>query len=430
MEDDPMTLPHSVSRPIALAAGAIFLLLIGIVVWAVYAPLATTIRANGTLASVQPAYDIQHPYGGRIARVLVTPQAEVKRGDLLLVLDVGPQRRSLELLRQQIARLEVENLVIRQKLGLKMTGPPLPDDDPVVQSVRVRYRALRNQLTLDVQAAEQEQHRAQVRAQATERAVTNLTTRVEAMADRAVGRERLVERGILSKADAASQEDQQLALLSRLETQTGELASLRSEAKQAAMQAERLRGQFRLTLLDQLDRNTERLPELRRQAVSLGAEVDAAEVRAPISGTVVTLDYDTDAMFVPRGTTLLTLSQRLEAPVVTLRIPPNAIDQVHIGMSGQLTIPSLPQRNLPRIDVKITAIAPDATKDRDGNALGYAARADISAADLTALDHALSGELQLATDMPVSVAIAGRETTFARYLVAPFFTMFDGAIQD
>ena len=172
MEDDPMTLPHSVSRPIALAAGAIFLLLIGIVVWAVYAPLATTIRANGTLASVQPAYDIQHPYGGRIAQVLVTPQAEVKRGDLLLVLDVGPQRRSLELLRQQIARLEVENLVIRQKLGLKMTGPPLPDDDPVVQSVRVRYRALRNQLTLDVQAAEQEQHRAQVRAQATERAVT------------------------------------------------------------------------------------------------------------------------------------------------------------------------------------------------------------------------------------------------------------------
>lgn len=427
---DPMALPRSVSRPVTLASAIIAIGLLALISWATLAPLATTIRASGTLVSGHPAYEIQHPYGGRIAEVLVTPQAAVKKGDLLIRLDVSTQRRSLDLLREQIDRLEVENYVIRDILGLKQTGPAIGENDPVVTSARARFRAMHDRLTLDLRSAEETQNTAQVRAQATQRSLENLRLRVAAMQERAVGRKRLVKRGIISKTDAASQEDQQLALQAHLEVQSGELAGLQAEAQAAELQAQRLRAQFRLTLLERLDQNAERLPGLRRQAVDLGAEIDAANIRATISGTIVALDYDTDAMYVPRGTTLLKLSQSLSAPAVTLRIPPTAIDQVHPGMTGQLTIPSLPQRNLPRINVTLDAVAPDAMKDRDGRTLGYAARASIPPDQLSALMSALAGDLHLATDMPVSVALKGRETTFARYLFAPFFRMFSGALQD
>ncbi|MEM9852342.1 MAG: HlyD family efflux transporter periplasmic adaptor subunit [Pseudomonadota bacterium] len=430
MTEDTTALPRSVSRPLILATMARFGALALLAIWATTAPLATTIRASGTLVSAHPAYDIQHAHGGRIGRVHVTLQETVRAGDTLFELDVETQRLSLAHLRQQITRLETENAVIRDLLNLGDAGPTLPADDPGARAVKMRYADLRGQLALDIAAAEQAQHAAQVRTQALEAGIESLGARVAAMEATARQRDRLVKRGIMTKSDAETREDLRLSVAAQIAAQEADLAAARDQADQARIRAERLRSQYRLTLLDRLTANDSRLPDLRRQAVELGAEITSAVISAPISGTVVALDYDTDRMYVPRGTTLVTLSQTLEAPAVRVIVPTNAIDQVRLGMEGQLTIPSLPQRNLPQISIKLTAISPDAQKDRDGNALGYAARATIAPEDLAALDAALGGELHLATDMPVSVALAGRTVTFAEYLVAPFFRIFEGAIQD
>ena len=135
-------------------------------------------------------------------------------------------------------------------------------------------------------------------------------------------------------------------------------------------------------------------------------------------------------MYAPRGTTLLTLSQTLKDPSVSFTIPTQAIDQVRVGMEGSLTIPALPQRNLPKVRLRLTAVSPDAKRDQDGNVLGYAAKAQIFSEDMAKIVAAMDGDLHLATDMPVSVALEGRTVTFAQYLFAPFMTIFEGSLQD
>ena len=49
--------------------------------------------------------------------------------------------------------------------------------------------------------------------------------------------------------------------------------------------------------------------------------------------------------------------------------------------------------------------------------------------ELQIANASLRGNLQLIAGMSVSVAVTGRKTTFSQYLIAPFFTMFDDAIQ-
>ena len=68
LQDTENALPFSVTRPLFMAAIMLGLALFALGTWAAVAPLATTIRANGTIASSAPSYDVQHPFGGHIYR--------------------------------------------------------------------------------------------------------------------------------------------------------------------------------------------------------------------------------------------------------------------------------------------------------------------------------------------------------------------------
>ncbi len=183
-------------------------------------------------------------------------------------------------------------------------------------------------------------------------------------------------------------------------------------------------------MLNQLGQNKSRIAELHRQALILQDEIDKSTILSPINGTLQPLNFDTQRMYIAKGTTLLTLSEPLKHPRIKTVIPASSVDQVYVGMSGKLIIPSLPQRNLLNVQVKLRSIAPEAIKDEMGQTLGYQAYADINGDDMIKMQKSLKENLSLATDMPVHVSFIGRTTTLYQYLIAPFFSAFDGAVQD
>lgn len=193
---------------------------------------------------------------------------------------------------------------------------------------------------------------------------------------------------------------------------------------------DKLKTEHRLSFLNRLEQNKSRLLELRRQARTLEDEIKRATIIAPNDGFVVSLNFDTEEMYITRGTTLLVLSQPLQHPRIKMVIPTTAVDQSYIGMIGKMIIPSLPQRNIPNVNIKLTSISPEAMKDETDQTVGYQAYAAIVPKDLNALQQSLKGDLNLATDMPVNLSLVGRTTTLYQYLIAPFFNAFDGAIQD
>jgi len=250
------------------------------------------------------------------------------------------------------------------------------------------------------------------------------------MSDRSLSLNALVQKGVLAKAQEELQADQVLSLEGDINEQEELLASMLNQAAQAVLNAQKLKTKFRLSLLNRQFENNRLLPNLRRQSLALEDEIKSAVIRSPISGTAVFVGYDTNQMYAAKGTTLVTLSQALNQPIVQILIPTQTIDQVRVGMRGTLTVTSLPQRNLPKIKVRLKSISPDATKNSDGNPIGYSAQATIVGDDLQQAVASLHGDLHLIADMPVSVALEGRQTTFSQYLVTPFFRIFEGAIQD
>jgi len=182
--------------------------------------------------------------------------------------------------------------------------------------------------------------------------------------------------------------------------------------------------------LKRIGHGAQRLPELHRQSLGLKDEIKNAFVRSPISGSVMELNFTTNQMQIPKGATLAIISRPLEQPVVHITIPTQSIDQVVAGMRGVLTFSSLPQRNLSRISAKIVAISPDVFSDPSGVPIGYKAVAEINNLELNQALESLDVNTNLASGMPVALALEGRKVTFSQYLIAPFFKIFHGALQD
>ena len=422
-------LPPTILRPLKFAALGLFTALVLGIVWSTTAPLATSIRVSGTLVSSKPSFEIQHPHNGRIKRVNVRLHDLVQEGQILFELDVSTQRKGLKEITSQIAHIEAENIMIGSVLQIDGQRDFQAQSD-VPEIISSHYQELYNQFRQDIASTGQRAKTARNRAQSIQAGIEILHLQKAAMQERSDHLQVLAQKGLVAGAQQEAHSNQLLALNTDINAEYTQLASSNDEATQITLELAKRQTEFRLKLLNKRLTNEARLPELRRASLTVQDEGDQSMIRSPISGSVVSINFDTNHMFIPRGTTLITIAQPLDHPVVDVKIPTQAIDQTSQGMTGVLTISSLPQRNLPKIRVKLLSIAPDAIKDRDGNPVSYLGRASINADDLVRAKKSMHGALKLSADMPVSVVFEGRTITFSEYLVGPFLAIFRGALQD
>ncbi|KAB7615958.1 HlyD family efflux transporter periplasmic adaptor subunit [Amylibacter sp. SFDW26] len=422
---DQNTLPNNIMRPLNWAALTLACTIFFIALWSVYAPLATTIKADGTLVSSRPNYEIQHVYGGEIQKVYVKAQDNIQKGQKLLRLNTDTQSESLTYIKQQILRLSTENEIITNILG---RNPPDPNYKN--HALYHKHQTLIADLKFKTQSLTQTISTKEDQVILVRGGIDLLKKRRDYMKQRSESYDHLITKGAVAAIQAEAQADQWLELEGEINDEYAQLETNLNDIEQAKIDQQRLKTEYHLSLLNQLGQNKSRLPELHRQALILQDEINKAFVLSPIDGAVQSLNFDTEQMYVAKGTTLLTLSQPLQKPRVKTTIPASSVDQIYIGMIGKLIIPSLPQRNLPSVHVTLSSLAAEAVKDEMGQTVGYQAYADINTKDLKKLENAMGGSLNLATDMPVNLSMVGNTTTLYQYLIVPFFSAFDGAIQD
>ncbi|GLQ33764.1 HlyD family type I secretion periplasmic adaptor subunit [Amylibacter marinus] len=413
-------------RPLRMSAIVIVLLLLVVGIWSVTAHLATTIRANGTLVSANQGVDIQHPYGGAILQADAILHHGVKTGQKLYVLDVSKQRENLQQIETQTAQIIEENAVLQ----LFLSDDPSGASSVMSGALYARYKARFDQVNHQVAQSEISAGSAVQQRISTQNEIAALEQQLEVAIAQERQRLLLTNKGLATQSQSDELRKQVLAIRANIHSKQTELIALEEKIETAQYQVQQLRQNFRIELLTQLTSNQARLPELTRGAITLRHEIAQAEITAPVDGFLVEVNYQSSGMFIGRGQTIAKIAQPLDSPVVRLIIPTQAIEQTYVGMLGTLTISSLPQRNLSKISAELVSISPDALKDETGATLGYSATAQINDQELQAALASVGTPLNLSADMPVSLALEGRQTTFYDYIAAPFFKIFSGALQD
>lgn len=424
-------MPPHVLRPLRIGAWLIIAALLLFGLWAAFAPLATSIPTTGHLNAIRPSYDVQHAFGGKIARLHVQRHEAVARGALLVSLDVGQERAERRALQEALTPMREERAAIEAALAGRL--PKEAEIRGLNDAAHMALQRMRNrqdamQLRADMSAAQKDA--LEERLEFLGRSIARREDQHHSMTDRRARYISLRAQGAFRAADIDALSEDILELEAVLAQDRAEAAALRSQAAQAEMQVTREALEHRQQLLDRLAQLDEAIPRLNRQILRLTAQIDQAELRAPAAGVVAALHYDTEAMVIPRAETVLTLAQPTARHHVSFVASPQVIDQLRVGMSGQLTVTALPQRNHPRVTATITSLSPEARRNSEGATVGYDGVAQIDPNDHDRLLAQLGEEATLTADMPVSLVLTGRMTTFGAYLLGPFWNFLQKAIQD
>ncbi len=421
--------------PLVIGALSVVLLVAGLGTWMAYAQLAGSIIAPGRVQVETDRQMVQHPTGGVVATLEIREGQRVAAGDLIARLDPLLLQSELTIVEGQLfevmarrGRLEAERDAasdIRFDALLLETAASRPELSDLIRGQRALFTARLD--TAQGERAQLRRRQDQITSQidgidAQRRSVEAQLALLQA---KHISQQSLLDRG-LSQASRVLTLEREMA---SLEGRIGELRAAAAEASGRAteidlqlLQMDSQRREGAIATLRDL-RVTE--AELVQQRVTLLAQLDRLDIRAPVDGVVHDLGTFGPGAVVQAAEPLLFLIPSDRPLVIASRVRPTDVDQVAPGQEVQLRFSAFDMRRTPDLVGRVVGVSADAFTDPQTGASYY--RAEILPADgeLEKL-----GDLALLPGMPVESFIRTQDRTPLAYLIEPLAVYFSLALRE
>lgn len=427
--------PWSAGRPLLLGGVTIAVLVGGFGSWSIGTTIAGAVVASGHVQLEQKRQIVQHPDGGVVAKIAVQEGQPVIMGDLLLSFDGSLPRSELAIVEGQLYELLARRIRLEAErdeadapevpADLASTAAERPDVEDQIKGQLRLFEARRE--TLSRQTEQLGKRRSQTVAQ-----IAGVAAQMDALSTqlRLIRQELSVQEGL---------RDQGLARMTRvlalqreeagLQGRAGELTALRAQSEDRVIEIDleilRLAAARREDASTQLrDIGSSKL-ELAERRRALIERIDRLDVRAPVAGVVLGLSVTTPRSVVRSAEQILYLIPQDQPLVITAKIPPLDIDEVHVGQSVRLVFPGLTARDMPELSGRVALVSADALADQDNGQTFYRAQIALNSGEVSRLP----GQTLL-PGMPVELFIQTSERTPMAYFIQPFRNYLQRALRE
>lgn len=425
----------SARSPLLLGFATLLVLVGGLGAWSVLTTLSGAIVASGQIEVEQNRQVVQHPDGGVVAEILVAEGSVVKAGDMLVQLDGTLLQSELAIVENQLFEL----LARRGRLEAERDGAPemtVPDELTRMAEIRPDVRDLaEGQVRLFAARAETlgqliDQRRkriAQIASQieGIEAQSTSIASQITLVRQELVGQQELLAKGLVQVARVLALERE----LARLEGQAGELTAAKAEAEGAMTEIEietvGLSSQRREDALTELRDVAARELELAERRRALVEQIARLEIRAPVSGIVLSMAVTTPRSVVRPAEPVLYIIPQDRPLVIAVRVPTIHVDQVHLGQDVRLLFSAFATRTTPELQGKVVKVSADALTDERTQVQYYRTEISINPGEVDRFEDQV-----LVPGMPVEAFIRTDDRTPLSYLVKPFTDYFNRAFRE
>ena len=408
-----------------LWAGALLILVsfFGLGTWAALAPLSSAAIAPGWVAVESSHRVIQHLEGGIIKEIQVKDGSVVKEGDVLLRMDNTRTLAQLEIYQSDFdLNQAVETRLLAERDGTKALtfSPELLEraKNPAVAAIlngqRSMFEARRS--ALDGQKAILDQRIAQYKQQIVGLKALEFSKREQAryIKDELDGLVGLMNQGIVPKTRVLALQRE----ASRLEGERGDHISAIARSEQGI-------GEARLQIL-QIDKGRQeevtrelrdvqaKLAELKQKMIAATDSQDRIEIKAPVTGIVMNLNYHTIGGVIAPGAAIMEIIPNDDTMIIECQISPMDIDSIHVKDEVSLHVSVVDTRLTPVIYGILESISPDRVVDQKSGASYYKGRITITKEQRDRL-----GGVQLRNGMQVEAFISRGEQTVLKYALKP-----------
>lgn len=418
--------PRSIRRQAIFGIVLLVVALGGFGAWAVTAPLAAAVIAQGSFVATGRNKIVQHLEGGIIERVVVAEGDRVAEGDPLIELDRTAAEADRRELKLRQARLEAAEARVRAELALAdevRFSPELlamaeefSEIRQILRDQRLAFEANIETLTGDLAILENGIASLDVRARGYRAQLAAHEERAAILREEMGDKQALLESGHLRRPE--------LNAVRRVALEAeGHVARLRSEVEEIGrartkfeLEVAKLKADLRQSALDELQGIQAELDSIREQARKAEAVLQRSSVLAPVAGTVIRLHYHGAGGVIETGKPIAEILPADAPLLIETFITRTDIDNVHVGQAATVRLSALNQRTTPVLQGHVSYVSADAvSKSGDGVAREvYVAHIDVSPQEYQRADR-----FSPVPGMPAEIMIKVEERTFFDYLSKP-----------
>ena len=357
------------ARVLRLAGVIIVVFLAVFAVWAAIAPLSKAAIAPGIIEVEGRRRVIQHLEGGIVREILVSENQRVKAGQPLMRLDetqsgaVADATRSeyLALLVEQ-ARLNAELDSARQ-LALSPEVLAASNEQAVrdaIENQRVILASRRQSLEAQKQVLRESASQARADIGGLEAQIASQNSQLELLGAERQSIEELVNEQLERRSRLLEIERAIAAAEGALGGLRGQVARARQVIAEAEAKARSVENMRRDEVVAELRNVQMRLVELKERVRSATDVNNRRTIYANMDGQVVNLRYTTVGGVVRPGDPVLDIVPEHEQLIVSARLRPTDIENVHVGLDTQIHLLPYSSRKVPMLAGRVLSVSGDA----------------------------------------------------------------------
>ena len=392
--------------------------------FAAWAPLDEGVAAPATVSVESRRKTIQHMQGGVIREVLVKEGAEVKEGEVLMVLDDGATRAAFESIRQNYLAQRAQEGRLLAEVSAAPSISFHPDLQNSSEPLVLQHKTVQQQLFVSRRAALSAEIAAATQAIAgMQGQITGMTQMLESRRNQAAlqtqqlaGVKSLADDGFAPRNQALQLEQTQAELRTSLTELEANVERVKSSIAEQRLRIAQRQQEFIKEVSSQLADVRREVQANQERLGAVTTELGRTQIKASVSGQVIGISVSGVGGVVTPGQRLMDILPRGEVLLLDAKVQPQVIDRIKVGDTAEVRFQAF--ANSPQLVVhgKLVSLSGDAVTEAVGNQVRnyYLARVELTPAGLKAL-----GTRVMQPGMSADVLIKTGERSMLTYLMHP-----------
>ena len=343
------------------------LLMLSLVVWAAWAPIDKIVRAQGRIITASKSQVVQHLEGGIVSEILVHEGQKVQAGQTMMRLsdinansNLSQGRSRLQSLKATQARLRAEaqggtSLVFDDDIPISMQMLEKNAFDERQSRIRSEQAALQQQIN----QRQAELKEAQARSQ-------SLSTELNIAKQQATMVDSLLKKGAASQMELLEAQSRTERLNTQFRDVVNTIPRLMSAQAESAARINESQSRFRAEARTEINQVT---AEINRILAGIRADSDRVsrtEVRAPSTGFVNRLMFNTIGGVVKPGEAVLEITPSEGPLAVEARVRPDDRASLRAGLTTRVMLGAYDYTVYGALQGEVVEVSSDTLPDENG----------------------------------------------------------------
>lgn len=417
-------IPLSTDKHSRVAFIIIIATLFVFIMWGYYSQLNSGAIASGEIIPSDKILTIQHQEGGIVEKIFVKDGQFVTRGDNLLELNAIVENSELQIIEREMEASKAMIERLKSERDGKNYGYAKMSNDSMQTQLDI-FLARKESLKSDIEILNQRIEQTGEEIKGYEAEIKSLQMMLGTSKEANDMNRELYKNRYIEKRRVLESQNNLADIEGKIGKKQSEISIAKQKIIETRLQMERIQAQWKNDLLEELRKAQDNLDLNKNKIQIFKDKVKRSMVVAPEDGKIHAIKFNTIGSVVRAGEELMQIVPTNEHLVVEVKLSPDDIDSVHIGLRAYVRLSAYKQRDHNAVMGTVTEISPDTFKDPQLGISFYKAKIVIDEKELKEVE-----KMELHPGMLAQAEIVTGERNVLEYLIEPIVSSFQRAFKE